>query len=183
MAIEMPNGEQIRALSQYDSCFLTSSPLERSLYGNPILEVDHVFPSLASRKYPKVITDNKRNGILESYENKTRVCSNCHDKIDDKKSSKIRAFRDYNLAGLIEWNAVYYPRPLDDTFFEIMQLQWRVLFMRVRDNLRALKGNYPPHLMQDYSTSLAIAEFHVDQWEAGYFHRQTPGFKGLQLAS
>ena len=160
------NGIQRPALylGQIGRCFISG---ESSASSNPrgvALQTEHIIPRLAAREHPRLLKP-----LRDSYENIGHLCGQCHHKVDRAPKSKMDTYREHGVTGLMEWLAVYYPRSQDEQLFTIQHLQWQLLFRRVQDSFRALKGEYPPHMSSDYTRAKAIVDIHVEQWQSGHF--------------
>ncbi len=171
MAIELPNGDERLGLSQYPRCFVSTS------HPRIPLDEDHIIPRLAAKAHPKLFPRN----LLLSDENKAHVCKDCHRRIDNGLAGKIVTFRNYGPVGLMDFIAVNYTIPDDVEFRDIFILQRKVLFMRVRENIRKIKENSPyKELSHLHSQVFQTIDMHLSWWDEGHIvapqsYRQTLG--------
>lgn len=163
--IELPDGKKALYLSQLNRCFISGEPSEQiDLVRGLALQTEHIIPRLAARQHPRLLKPLK-----DCYENIGQLCQPCHHRVDRTNNSKMDTYRSRGVTGLIEWLAVYYPRSTDDYLFTIQHLQWQLLFRKVQDSFRSLKGEFPPHLTSDYSRAKELVDLHLEQWQAGKF--------------
>lgn len=156
MAIELPNGQQVLGLSQYNRCYVSD------LHSLPYDE-DHIIPRMAADKHPRLF----RNLLLK-YENRSHVCKNCHRDIDNGSSGKLATFRKFGPVGLLNFIAVMYMIPEDLEFRDIFLLQRKVLFMGVSDNVHAIGSASPQkRLSHLHEQVLRTVNMHLDWWAAG----------------
>lgn len=156
MAIELPNGEEVLGLSQYNRCYT-------SVFHTLPFDEEHIIPRMAADKHPRLFKN-----LLPKYENKSHVCKNCHREIDNGPVGKLVTFRNYGPVGLLNYIGVMYPIPEDAEFRDIFVLQRKILFMDVRDNINAIKLSSPARgLSTLHEAVLRTVEMHIGWWDVG----------------
>ncbi len=145
------------------------------------LQVEHIIPQEAGKKYPNLLKPPKRFdrrmlNIIDSQMNRVPLCTGCHREVDLSDTGKHAVFTKDGLVGLIEFIALY-PRSPFPWIREIQFLNWQVLFANVESNLKVLETDHKGAWREEYDETRRMIERYL------YYWRKTNEFNVVRVIS